>query len=294
MIAERLFEKIGFDEEMISGYEKYHKIFGSRLDKLAEFSVKGDISFYDAYKIARDFEPDIHEYTTDLMFVLECTGYLLEKYRQNGIPDEMFYTAMIDIRCKLGECMRFKKIFGQFAIGWYGGFINLTRFAFGRLQYDIERHKGEPLKIGDRIIEEGDLVLNCHIPSSGPMPYEACIQSYKMAYEYFKNELKDGVLVIRCQSYLIFPDYKEVYEQGSTNIYNFMRDFEIYKVEYTDEFKTSWRVFNVLVEGHKTDNLPNNTRLQRSFIKYIEQGGRYGDGFGVILFDGEKALTHMQ
>ena len=286
MLAENLFEKIGFSDEMLKEYEKYKNLINDKFEVLAEETVTNNINMLDSCKKAREIEPQICEYTVDLMFIIECTGYLLLKYRENNIPDDMFYDAMRDIYSKMQECIKFKKVFGIFVADWFDRFFKLKRFTFGRLQYDITTHKKDAIKIGDRRIEEGDLVLYCHIPSMGPLLHEQCIDSYKKAYEYFKGNLRDSILTVRCDSWLLLPDYMDMFKECSPNIYKFAKDYEILGVDYSENFNIGWRIFNVDVDGRNTENLPQNTKLQKGFIEHINSGGKFGKGKGVLFFDG--------
>ena len=290
MLAENLFEKIGYTEEEIREYKKYKNLINDDFEVLAQETLTNDIDIRNSCKKARQIIPQICDYTADLMFILECTGYLRQKYRENNIPDDMFYNSMIDIRCKTRECIKVKNVFGTFVGGWYDGFFKLNRFAFGRLQFDITKHEGDGIQIGDKTIDNGDLVLYCHIPSAGPLVHEQCIESYKKAYEFFKNELKDGILVVRCCSWLLMPDYMNTFKICSPNIYRFATDFNIFKVNYSEEFASAWFVFNCDVNGRNTSNLPRNTRLQKAFVEHINKGGKFGSGDGILFFDGENIL----
>lgn len=290
MLAENLFERIGFTDEEICEYKKYKSLIKDKFEALAEETVINNINMLDSCKKAREFLPEICDYTVDLMFILECTGYLLQKYRENNIPDEMFYDCMIDIACKMRECDKFKNVFGIFVPEWFVGYFKLKRFAFGRLQYDITIHKKDAIKIGDRRVEYGDLVLYCHIPSTGPLLHEQCMESYKKAYEYFKDKLKDGILAVCCDSWLLMPDYMDMFKECSPNIYRFAKDYEIIGVNYSENFNIGWRIFNVDVNENNIKKLPQSTKLQKGFAKHINKGGKFGSGKGILFFDGVNIL----
>ena len=84
MLAENLFDKIGFTNEMVDEYKKYKSIIKDKFEVLAAETVINDISMLESCKKAREMVPEMCEYTVDLMFIIECTGYLLEKYRKNS------------------------------------------------------------------------------------------------------------------------------------------------------------------------------------------------------------------
>lgn len=291
MLANDLFPRIGYTDAMISEYHKCKTILGDRFEPLARDLMSGALPFTEAGEAIHRLAPDLPPETADLMFLLECTGYLLEGYRSAGLPDEMFYNAMMDIRCKTAECMAVRGVFGTFVIHWYPGFFAMTRFAFGRLQFDVTHHSKEPRTLCGHTIAPGDLVLQCHIPSLGPLPHEACLDSYRRAYAFFREELKDGLLVIRCGSWMLMPDYQPMLRECAPNIYRFAQDFALFKRNEAEEFRDGWRIFNKEVVGRDVSGLPDDTRLRRGFLRHIATGGAFGSGDGYLLFDGKNILT---
>lgn len=290
MLAENLMSEIGFTEDEQHEYHKYKNMIGNRIDDYAEAYMSGKISFNEALEEVHKFQScKLHEYTIDLLFILECTSYLQEKYEADGISQNIFIDTMKDIKYKLGECIRVKNIFGNFVVKWYEGFFCLKRIALGRLQYEISVYDENEITINGYKIHKGDFILGCHIPSAGPLKPELCIESFKMAYDFFRDKLKNDVLPIRCCSWLLYPPYKEVFGEKS-NVTNFASNFEIVQVYDEEEFGDAWRVFGMDVNDD-IDNLPNNTAMQRSFIRYIKSRHSFGVATGFVLFDGEKVLT---
>lgn len=291
MLAKDLFLRIGYTEEMVSAYHRYKVILGDRLEVLARETVTQSLPFLDSCHKVRTLIPEMDPNTIDLMFILECTGYLLEKYQAVGIPEELFYTAMQDIRCKTAECLCVRKIFGTFVAHWYHGFFAMTRFAFGRLQFDVIHHTGESLTICRHTVGEGDLVLNCHIPSLGPLHHDACLDSYRSAYAFFSQKLKARKLVVRCNSWMLMPDYMPIFQKNAPNIYRFAQDFVILQQKETATFTDGWRIFGVDVADRNPADLPADTRLRRGFLEHMSSGGKFGNGIGYLLFDGRQVLT---
>lgn len=290
MLAENLLEQIGFTQEEQNEYFFYLNKTGNSIEIVAKSYMTGKISFPEAVeKIHQIKMPFLHEYTIDLIFVLSCSNYLEEKYTEKGINHEYFIDAMKDIKYKLDECIKTKNVFGIFAIKWYEGFFNMQRFAFGRLQYNVLKHEGKAVNIKGYEIDKDDFFLECHIPSSGPLTPELCMDSFKIAYEFFKKNLKGGILPIRCTSWLLYPPYLSLFGENS-NTADFARNFEITEVSTKEKLTEDWRIFGVEYNGD-TKKLPSSTRLQKGFINYIESGKPFGTACGYILFDGEKVLT---
>lgn len=290
MIAENLLTDIGFTVEEQDEYLKYREAAEQQLAAFAEGFMNGKITFTDATAGARSHCGNfMHEYTADLLFVLECSGFLLEKYEADGLSRDMFINSMQDIKYKLDECKRVKNVFGTFVAWWYEDFLSMKRMALGRLQYDIRKYDGERVVIQGYEINTGDFILGCHIPSAGPLTPELCMDSFKRAYTFFRDRLKENILPIICHSWLLYPPYEKVFGEKSNTV-NFARYFEIIDVKQTEKFSDAWRVFGMGFEGD-TAALPNNTSMQRNFIDYIGNGEPFGDATGIILFDGERALT---
>ena len=288
MLADNLLQKIGFTDCQQQEYYKYRALTDNRLAECAEKFMMESISFDEALSSIHEMFGHLHSYTVDLLFVLECTGFLLEKYRAAGIAESIFINSMCDIKYKLDECLQVKHIFGIFVIDWYKGFLSLKRLALGRLQYDITEYDGDDIKLGHFLIKNGDFVLKCHIPSSGPLRPELCVESFKMAYDFFREHLKNGILPILCHSWLLYPPYQKVFGEHS-NTHAFTEFFNIVQVEPKEAFHDAWRVFGMQL-GDNTDILPAHTTLQKNFIKYIEEGNGFGIAIGVILFDGSNTI----
>ena len=291
MLVNNLMNEIGFTKEEQNKYYEYKNLIGTRMDSYAEDFMRGKLSFNEVLDKVHKFQScGLHQYTIDLLFVLECTSFLLEKYESNGISKKIFIDAMKDIKYKVEECIRVKNIFGIFVVKWYEKFLDLKRIALGRLQYDISTYNGDAITIKNYTIHEGDFVLWCHIPSSGPLNPELCIESFKMAYDFFADKLNNGILPIMCCSWLLYPQYREVFGEKS-NIANFKSNFEIVDVQNKEKFDEMWRVFGVECDSIDINDLPSNTTMQKNFIQYMKKGYSFGVATGFILFDGENVLT---
>ena len=137
-------------------------------------------------------------------------------------------------------------------------------------------------------LRPGQKVLNIHIPSSGePFDLNARLQSYKLAYDFFKDLRGEGPLVCVCHSWLLYPEYRRVLGDSS-NIISFQDDFTILEID-DGAFQDAWRVFGPAAEG-PTEQLPEDTSMQRVFKKHLLSGGKNGSALGVLVFDGERLL----
>ena len=71
---------------------------------------------------------------------------------------------------------------------------------------------------------------------------------------------------------------------------SFSRLFDTVTDTHTEEFSDAWRVFGKPL-CDSTASLPADNSLRRSFISYINEGGSFGYGHGILLYDGEKILN---
>ncbi len=218
----------------------------------------------------------VNKYTVYAVFLLYCTDTLWFKYIQKGYSKELFLSTMQDLVWKIEECKRVYDVYGIFVFEWYSLFFKLNLFRFGRLQYEIY----ELDRDCKAFAKKGDIVLSCHIPSCGPIKDEDCVESYKMAYDFFKDLRRpDGTLLIICESWMLYPPHYELFPEGG-NLRKFYDRYENFDIIHDEENSDAWRIFGTDSKDYK--NLPRSTSLQRAFYKYLNDGNHMGFGYGVI------------
>ena len=286
MIEKSLLERLGFtdeDKKIILNAEKNNS---SAIEKIAvDFWEKG-ASFPHCLKKVRKTDKILSPYTLDLLFILHLTSFLKEEYIRRNISEEIYWDTVKDIKFKADECRAVYDTVGTFVAEWFEGFFRLTRFSFGRLQFDA-LNANEKIKAKTKTVEKGDFILSCHIPSGSRLSYDECISAYKKAYEFFSDQF-EGELAIICISWLLYPEYKKIFDNCS-NTKRFIEDYQIYKVKAQLTFEDAWRVFNTN-DYSSVEALCNKTSMQRGFIEHIKNKGKFGYAFGVLLFDGERVL----
>lgn len=241
----------------------------------------------------------VHTYTVQFLFYLFLSEHLEILYRNAGIDSNIYYDSMYDLKCKLIECYKMYGVWGTFVAGWFGGFFTLSRFALGRLQFELSTlgMDYEKKNINTDIYNvtssnicfgKDDTVINMHIPSRGKLEHEKCIDSYKRAYDFYANYRKGGALGFVCHSWLLFEKHKEFLPKDS-NIVKFISDFDIYNSYESEEFGNAWRIY-YKDAGKIAEELPENTGLQRAYTNWIRCGNKVGGGDGFFMFDGEKVI----
>ena len=232
----------------------------------------------------------IKPYSLHFVYLLLLTEDLYKQYKLMGVDDEIYWDTMADLRYKLMECIECKGYPGTFVADWFDGFFRMKRVAYGRFQYEIGEYHGKEhyLKSG-RILEDGDIFIGFHIPSSGvPLTDEIRFDSYRRAYKVFAPLFPDGKVLFGCGSWLLYPAHRD-FLPSHLNILKFMDDFEMISTNEDRDFHDAWRVFGKDAKL-PYDRLPRDTSLKKAYAKRLYEDGRTGGGFGVILFDGENIV----
>lgn len=238
-----------------------------------------------------------HSYSYWMLMLLLATERAKPLYDKRGVSEEVFWDTFTDLRSKSYECKEIYGYWGTFVGFWYGLFMRCAIIKFGRLEYqDTVYDNDTPRIYGDVKVEKGRRMLGIHIPSNaGPLDYESRMKSYKMAYDFYSKELgQTDALVCDCGSWLLYPPYKNAFHKNS-NVVDFMKDFDICHVhdDKPGDFGDAWRLFGDSYQK-PLEEWYEDTSMRRSFKKYFLDGGLPGEGFGYLVFDGEKLLTRKE
>ncbi|MBQ4064770.1 MAG: DUF5596 domain-containing protein [Clostridia bacterium] len=228
----------------------------------------------------------IHAYTAELLLFLCFSRDTLARYREQGLSEELFYHTMLDLRYKVEECKAMHGICGSFVAHWFTGFFDLTRFAFGRLQFEVVSF-GKQYRKGDVLLTETSPVINIHIPRTGtPLSPASCDEAFCLAADFFRPHIGENPLVFVCHSWLLYPAQRDFLPKHS-NLLSFMDRFELLEwKDFEDGHPQLWRLFDRAYDGNP-DHLPYDTSLRRAYVDRIKQGGKTGEGYGLFFYEGE-------
>ena len=96
------------------------------------------------------------------------------------------------------------------------GFFKLERFGLGRFQYDLSDFGEEFYDDNGVFIKDSEFCLGMHIPSHlGPLTYDVRMDSYKKAFEMFKDRFGGKYIIICCNSWLLYPDNLNILPENS-------------------------------------------------------------------------------
>lgn len=310
MISVSLLEKIGFSAADIAEICTCDGPYAHKLNALADAFMKengqrGRVPYTDSeYQQKRERAQsflvqaaglcrDCHTYMAHLLFWLHCVPHAQIYYAAHGIKESVFWDSMYDLVCKTEMC---KKNYGRVGVylDWFYLFFDYLLFGLGRLQFFVERFHGEFYRFGDFELHEGSTVYSCHIPANGRLCTDDCLVSFQNAYDFFKDELPSSVIPITCESWLLYPPYVQKVFAKDSNIARFAALFDILGQHSTGKrFLDARNVFGRYIDND-TASLPRETSLQRSFLRFIEQGHDFGSGYGIVLYDGveRRILNH--
>lgn len=229
--------------------------------------------------LAREW--DVHPYTVHLCAFLCCLPDLYEKYVVCGVPDGIFFDMTKDFCYKAQECMTNYGVVGTSVGNWHTGFFRMTRFALGRLQYDLTEFPEDRYEKRGFVVHRGDPCLRIHIPSAGPLTRESREDSYRRAFDFF-GERFGGVVPVCCSSWLLCPALAQILPETS-HVTDFARDFDPLSDTPAPGFPDAWRVFGPAASG-PVASYPEDTSMRRAIKKYLSDGGQMSVGCGAFFY----------
>ena len=225
----------------------------------------------------------VHRYAAQMLMFIMLSKHLRELYREKNISDRIWFDSMSDLKWKLWECKAVKGIWGSFVGVWYYRFFDMTRFALGRLQFEMWDVNDE-CEIGGREIRKGMKAISIHIPRTlTPLTRESRLDAYRQAAEVFADEFGEQRIIFACHSWLLSKEMPEMLNEGS-NLKGFIDEFHIVKYEISEkgDYSEAWRLFDMDYTGNIED-YPEDSSLRRRYKAYLKDGGRMGCGMGFFF-----------
>ena len=225
----------------------------------------------------------VHKYSSQMLMFILLSKHLRKLYREKNISDKIWFDSMSDLKWKLWECKAVKGIWGSAVGVWYYRFFDMTRFALGRLQFEIWDVNDE-CEIDGRPIKKGMKAISIHIPRTlTPLTPESKLDAYRQAAEVFAGEFGKQKIIFACHSWLLSKEMPELLKDGS-NLKGFIDDFHIVKYESANEgeYPEAWRLFDMDYTGN-LDDYPEDSSLRRNYKAYLKNGGCMGWGMGFFF-----------
>ena len=224
----------------------------------------------------------IHEYTMNMLLFLAMADAMRDHYDEAKIDRRIFVNTLKDLKYQLYVCLDLYGVWGHSVGSWHFGFLRLTTFFFGRLQFQISSFNKEAVVSGYKLSPETK-VLFVHIPRTGEkLNHERVLESYRAAAEFFAPQFKDVPMVFASNSWLLYPKNPEFLSLGS-NLRAFYEDFNILSVEEYTDHKDVWRLFDKIYNGNP-DDMPKDTSLRRAYVEMLKRGEKTGRALGAFIY----------
>lgn len=227
---------------------------------------------------------DVHPYTATMLTLILLSRKMRERLLKLGLTKRVVLNTILDFKWKIIECKKLHGVPGTDHFDWYTRFLELRLFALGRLQFELRSYQGEEITVGERVIKEGMPVLYTHIPKDGsPLDIKLCNASFKEAKKVFAKLLGIEDIPVLCASWLLYPKNRDFLPESS-NIIKFMDRFTLVSVDHCRRDRNSVIPFVFEVKMNTpTEELPEETSLQRAYKAHLLEGGRMGAGTGVLI-----------
>ena len=291
--AEEFCRLLNMEEEItrdiVTLEQKVSAALGDKLLLLAKETLKDGITNEEFQQLLNEAQSygaqiDEHAFRMQMIFAYYCFALLEEKYEQAGIPKELYNETVQDFKWRVYECREVYHFNGIFVAWWYWIFCNLSLHKLGTMEFEKTvadfDYDGKGVSV-----RKGDPVVAIHIPPKFKMSRQTVTEALKESYRHYGFS---GKVAYQCDSWLLYPDFEEIFVKGG-NVAEFRTFFEVIRATDHPTFEDCWRVFKV-GEITDLDMLPTETRLQRNMLQHLRSSGKTGDGFGILVFDGEKIL----
>ncbi len=205
------------------------------------------------------------------MLNLACDSFA--EYEKRKIPTNIFIDTMKFCTRFLEEHYR---VYGQYKFVWAWWFprqLALEEFRVGCLEYEF--------------VKADVNVIFVHIPSDADLQQKKVLESLQNFFDFRKCFFPEWEETkVYCESWLLSPVLKDLLDDKS-NILGFQKFFIVENTDYDSMGVMDW----VFPGYHDiSDQLPENTSLQRKMKKYLLQGKKVGWSRGYL---NESYIDHM-
>jgi hypothetical protein len=133
------------------------------------------------------------------------------------------------------------------------------------------------------ILQEGDQILEIHIPEDGPMDFDACGESLRDASKFFPKFFPDRPFkAIVCTSWFLDPTFQQLLSESS-NIVRFQKECYLFPYPTKGTQNGLERIFGAHAGDLST--APRDTSMRRAVLDHFNRGGVLVGGGALILPD---------
>lgn len=252
-----LYQLLELPEEVVQALDAYgnskQNTFSVTLDDLTEH----DELIQTLDKLIADYVGEDPEGIKILWEELNIAVQSYEKYRQKGIPTHIFADTMKFCTRFLSEYHKTHGCYRYVWGWWFPRQLSLREFRIGALEYELNDEK----------------CISIHIPSDADLSPQSVMQSlagFKAFCRQYYPEWEK--MEMQCESWMLSPALSNVLRTDS-NILAFQKLFDINETDYESMAVLDW-VFPGF--DKVSEELPEETSLQRNMKKYLLEGNKIG------------------
>lgn len=242
-----------------------------------------------------------------MLFILSVASLpeMQQIYRERNFPVQMMDDIRNDLKLWLDKFMADCGVAGitPRIFGWTRSVRTGSIIQLGRLQCNYDhcfygkvacfRNADGSIRLepceehNDKaVFSFGDPAINLHIPASGPLKREMCIDSLRRMVEFFAAFRKDfDYKAIVCYSWILDPAFTRIMK--STNLAGFQSLGHLFAMEVDQTNEVVWRVFDI-PNGTPADidKRPHNTGMRKAVAEYLKKGGTFSE-YGLVILKEE-------
>lgn len=279
-ICLEFFRRTNFPPEAIAAVSVAEEALRSVADfnKLQHGFFQDDATVWETLHVCAR-EAGIHPFTADLILLLSCIPEAKLRYAQAGIPENIYWDSMKDIRFKMEETHTVYDIWGVYCGPWLAMLLQQKCICLGRLQFEpLHSHCG--CVIGEHTLQKGDLLLNVHIPSFGKLLYEDVLDAYRQAAQFFQDKFPNRLIWIQAETWILYPPVMQLLPEG--NLRTWAKDYQVVLACIDPKQDDRYRIFQK-PSSTPVQEYPEKNPLQRQLKAWLLEGNQMGIGFGYLL-----------
>lgn len=254
--------------------EKWYKLleFPKEYDKefyqiLEEIPVPEDLRIEDTDPLSPNGKENLLRH---LYFMEE----LHERYQKKGIPDSVFLNTMQDIATWTKTWSDVRGELWMLETQWLRLHFDMKLFGLGRLQFYMGVAWDD---LPDMGLKKGEGFLDVHIPATGPLSYEECLESFRMANEFFPKYYPEfSYEDFYCDSWLLDDTLKNYMKPGS-NILKFQSMFTPVRKRPVNE------ILHCIFKRDTTEENLADREATSSFAQKVKEAVLNGGQFYAVM-----------
>jgi len=214
----------------------------------------------------------------------------LEAHARRGVPEAMSRATLADVGRHVRIARRLYGVRACIEANWLQAHLRGLLYDLGRLQFNLARLQLGQTELDDAAIDAtpGTVVVETHIPESGPLDPDAVDASFSRVQGFFARCYPElgTIRYATCDSWLLDPQLADIVPDS--NIARFGARYRLFRSARVSDQSALDFVFRAPTTPR--EDLPRDTRLQRGLLDHMDGGGHIEARYGWLRLP-EAALS---